>query len=61
MRNQALTGILLAIVGFSLMVLGFAMGSAQEDDLFWNCYLNGNHTCGSVQPTTGFVNLEFWN
>jgi hypothetical protein len=51
----------LVMFGAFSIGIGFEMGSAQEDEILWNCYLKGNHSCGNVQPTTGFVNLEFWN
>lgn len=28
-----------------------------EDDLMFNCHLNGNHICGQGTPWHGFVNL----
>lgn len=60
--NQKVWITVLNIIGaVAFVVAGYAAGTAEEDDLAWNCYLKGNHECGNSQPTTGFVNLEIWN
>jgi hypothetical protein len=44
------------IIGLAIIVAGFMVVTAQEDDPWFNCYLSGDMQCGQTAVWHGFVN-----
>jgi hypothetical protein len=56
MTKDLITVVAGLFIGFAILVGGFFVVTAQEDDPWFNCYLSGDMQCGQTAVWHGFVN-----